>query len=42
MPWDGERWEWRIIPRRDKHPYDAEVLHVVGVEDVKALWVGTG
>ena len=41
LPWDGEHWEWRIIPRRDRHPHDAEVLHVVGVPDIKALWPGS-
>ncbi|MBY0230087.1 MAG: hypothetical protein K2W96_12465 [Gemmataceae bacterium] len=41
FPWEGERWEWRIIPRKDKHPHAAEVLHVVGVPDLKELWAGT-
>jgi len=36
FPWHGQRWRWRVVPRRTKPPYHGEELHVIGVPDVKS------
>jgi hypothetical protein len=35
LPWRGHAWDWTLVPRRNAWPHHAEVLRVVGVEDVK-------
>ncbi len=37
FPWQGRRWRWRVVPRREKAPYHGEELHVVGVPDIKRV-----
>jgi hypothetical protein len=37
LPWQGATWRWRLLPRRDRPPYHAEELHVVGVPNIHGL-----
>jgi hypothetical protein len=35
LPWRGQSWEWDIVPGRRARSQHAEVLTVVGIEDIK-------
>ena len=35
MPFVGEEWEWRLIPRGDRPPYNSQSLRVVAVPNVR-------
>jgi hypothetical protein len=35
FPYVGQEWEWRLIPRGDRPPYNSQSLRVLGVPEVR-------